>query len=559
MVDDDKRGGRNRPRGDARNSRNNGSGRVKRRSGELNDEESRLWSATLEGAARSCSVLLDALASIRPFRSSTVEVAGIDKYWRCGLGDKFFKYSQRERVGILIHECLHVVCNHNAREQAARQLNHRLANIAQDLEINQMIMEMPGVTLPSDALLPGRGGIRVPADKTMETYYTLLGGETGMRNTTELGQRGESKLNDRNNQQTQRSQSDSSQSGKQNQQSDGGQGSQDDNTDNTGNTANSANSERNASNGNTGNNGNSDSQGDNGDDNEGNGSGSRGGSPSHGLRRRPERGSCGNAASKRLEAEADDLGVNRASGAIRSKAKESVVERAKDPSSWGAGTAGRELGVKLVTLMTPPKVDWRAVFRKVITNAYSGLSYKRTEYSYRRINRRGNAFMKNVAFPGMVSYTPKALVAIDTSASMRPDELKSSLMELEGIIRQVGHGSKDAFRAFCVDTKMKNVQTVNRIEDIDLTGGGGTDMAPAFQYAGSLSRLERPDVFILVTDMGLDWNRVAKVWPHNIKVVILATSRQGFENTRSNNAWLFETAKVIDISDEDDYSYYQGR
>lgn len=520
------------------------------RDGELDEEEARIWSATLEGAARACSVLLDALASIRPFRSSTVEVAGIDKYWRCGLGDGFFAYNQRERVGILIHECLHVVCNHTAREQAAHQLDHRIANLAQDLEINQMILEMPGVTLPSDAILPGRNGINVPPDRTMETYYTLLGGPTGMRNTTELGQQGESRMRD-NQQQTTHT----------------GNGAQASNAGNAHNGphVNNADNASNAHNGPHANNVDNDCNAHNGPhannaDNDGNvhnaGNGAQG---YDGDGDDSGSGSCGNGAVQQLESEADDLGVNRASGAIRSRAKESVMSRAKDPSSWGMGSAGRDLGIKLVTLMTPPKVDWRAVFRKVITNAYSGLSYKRTEYSYKRINRRGNAFMKNVAFPGMVSYTPKALVAIDTSASMGRDELKSSLMELEGIIRQVGHGSKDAFRAFCVDTQMKDVQTVNSIDKIDLTGGGGTDMAPAFQYAGSLKRFERPDVFILVTDMGLDWRKVAKVWPQNMKIVILSTSHQGYDMTRQNEPWLFENAKVIDISDEDDYSYYQGR
>lgn len=517
------------------------------RDGGLSSDEARIWSATLEGAARACSVLLDALASIRPFRSDTVEVAGIDKYWRCGLGDGFFKYNQRERVGILIHECLHVVCNHTAREQAAHQLDHRIANIAQDLEINQMILEMPGVTLPSDAVLPGWNGLNVPPDRTMETYYALLGGPTGMRNTTELGQQGESRM--RNNQRTPVNNGPRDNNATTGSHVDNGTSAS------TGTSADSAHNDasahsgshadavNNAHNGSHANTGNSASTVHNGDSDD-NGRGS---------------GSCGNDAVRQLEAEADDLGVSRASGAIRSRAKESVMNRAKDPSSWGIGSAGRDLGIKLVTLMTPPKVDWRAVFRKVITNAYSGLSYKRTEYSYKRINRRGNAFMKNVAFPGMVSYTPKALVAIDTSASMGRDELKSSLMELEGIIRQVGHGSKDAFRAFCVDTQMKNVQTVNSIDKIDLTGGGGTDMAPAFRYAGSLKRFERPDVFILVTDMGLDWRKVAKAWPQNMKIVILSTSHQGYDMTKQNEPWLFENAKVIDISDEDDYSYYQGR
>lgn len=573
----------------------------------LTNEEMKIWASTLEGAARYANVLLDGLSIIRPFKSKSVEVAGIDQYWRVALGDKFFTYNKRERIGILIHECLHVVCNHHAREAAARQTDHELSNLAQDFEINQMIMSLPGVDLPPEAMFPNKHGYHLPTGRTMESYYTALGGSIGAKNQTAIGLMADSvnkekaeerrRLKDALRGKSQESQT-SSQNRKTDSKNDGSSpsGSKDESKSKAPGDRNENNDDLNSASSNKGDASQDSKQGYNGsrfsqgqksdgdEKNDGNGPGSsslqatgdgsdssdgNGGSSNsrfgrmksshNNYKSKPQAGMCGNAAEDRIEEEADSMDVDRVSGAMRSKAKEKIEARAKDPYSWGSGGQAKDFALKLASLMHQPKVDWRQVFRRVITNAYSGLSYKRTEYSYRRINRRGNAFMKNIAFPGMVSYTPRALMAIDTSASMHEDELRSSLMEAEGIIRQVGHGSKDSFQAFCVDTKMKNVQTVNKVEDIDLSGGGGTDMAPAFAYAGSLPKRLRPDVFILVTDCGLDWKKVAKVWPQQIKVVILCTSKDGYDRLQKDEAWIFNEAKVIDISDEDDYSYYQGR
>lgn len=515
------------------------------------------WNATLDGAARQVPVLVDGLAVMTPFKSRSVEVAGIDKDWRVALGDKFFEYDRRQRIAILIHECLHVVCHHHEREIAALHTDHELSNLAQDFEINQMIQTLPGMELPKEAMFPNKHGFHLPLGKTMESYYLKMDGPVGERNQTDIGRKAvevnrekredRQKLKDALRGNSELSESDRGNSGN-------GSGS---GGDKRSNIANQTDPTDNADGSND-----SDGAGDSSESNQ-TGSSTTNGDKSGRSRfdrmrdrhpEAPEPGMCGSGASDRIEAEADRMGIAKISGATISKANEKIASKAKDPNFWGSSSS-KDFAMQLSAVVDPPRVNWRQVFRRVITNAYSGLSYKRTEYSYRRINRRGNAFMKNIAFPGMVSYTPKALMAIDTSASMSEDELRYALMEVEGIVRQVGHGSKDAFQAFCVDTDMKKVQIVNRVEDIDITGGGGTDMSPAFVYAGSLPKRLRPDVFILVTDCGLDWNKVAKVWPQQIKVVILCTDHSGYEMVKAKQSWLLTEAKVIDISEKDDYSY----
>lgn len=52
----------------------------------------------------------------------------------------------------------------------------------------------------------------------------------------------------------------------------------------------------------------------------------------------------------------------------------------------------------------------------------------------------------------------------------------------------------------CVDTEMKKVQPVRRVENLDLRGGGGTDMSVFFNYVLHVPKGQRPDLTILCTD-----------------------------------------------------------
>jgi predicted metal-dependent peptidase len=78
----------------------------------------------------------------------------------------FLSLSKFERVGLLMHEMLHVVMRHNAR---GKDLDKRLANIAMDIAINQHI---PKEILPQGALLPEPFKLR-PLE-AFEFYYVSL-------------------------------------------------------------------------------------------------------------------------------------------------------------------------------------------------------------------------------------------------------------------------------------------------------------------------------------------------------------------------------------------------
>lgn len=93
----------------------------------------------------------------------------IELYWNPEYLKKHTK-DIKERVAILEHECKHLIFNHIARE-AGR--DHKLWNIATDLNINQTIDNLPDwVVTPKT--IEEQLGIKVPKGKASEYYYSLL-------------------------------------------------------------------------------------------------------------------------------------------------------------------------------------------------------------------------------------------------------------------------------------------------------------------------------------------------------------------------------------------------
>ena len=196
----------------------------------------------------------------------------------------------------------------------------------------------------------------------------------------------------------------------------------------------------------------------------------------------------------------------------------------------------------------PPELNWRSLLRTTASDLMSKQAYQKTEYSFKRVNRRGSAFMKDCAFPSMIGYAPLVMMAIDTSGSrVDGEQFIVDMQNASDILKAVGKLSKNSFSAFCVDTDVKKIQPVNRVEDLDFTGGGGTDMSVAFRYVRDLPRRKRPDVFVLATDGGFDWDKCAKVWPDNMKVIILITDAWYLQPGKIPE-WVYGEAKVIDCS-----------
>jgi predicted metal-dependent peptidase len=144
------------------------------------------------------------------------------------------------------------------------------------------------------------------------------------------------------------------------------------------------------------------------------------------------------------------------------------------------------------------KVDWRKELAAILRNAVAELRGL-VDYTYRRPCRRQAAFGQ-VIMPSMFTPNPNPAVVIDTSGSMSDTDLSACLAELKGILQAVG---LRGVRYYAVDAEVCSTKTVTSIRQVELKGGGGTEMGVGIGAA--LKATPRPDLIVVLTDGYTPW------------------------------------------------------
>ncbi|WP_088225532.1 VWA-like domain-containing protein [Desulfosporosinus sp. FKB] len=161
-----------------------------------------------------------------------------------------------------------------------------------------------------------------------------------------------------------------------------------------------------------------------------------------------------------------------------------------------------------------PKVDWRKQLAAAIRFAAADTTGA-TDYSYCRPSRRhGQIGQGNVIFPSLRCPLPSVAVVADTSGSMSEKMLSQALAEIFGILRFLAH--KEKIYVLAVDQTVEFCRRVFRPEQIQLTGGGGTDMRVGLEAAARLKPL--PQLGIVITDGQTPWPDRP---PQRMKVIVL--------------------------------------
>ena len=104
--------------------------------------------------------------------------------------------------------------------------------------------------------------------------------------------------------------------------------------------------------------------------------------------------------------------------------------------------------------------------------------------------------------PSLRRTPPRVCVVIDTSGSVSDAELGSALLEVAAISRVVG-GRRDLVSVISCDAAAGIAAPLCRAENIELVGGGGTDLRSGFAQA--LRSRPRPDVVVVLTDGQTPW------------------------------------------------------
>lgn len=155
-----------------------------------------------------------------------------------------------------------------------------------------------------------------------------------------------------------------------------------------------------------------------------------------------------------------------------------------------AGKLSQSL-MRLVDNLLAPQLPWRALLARYMMNA------ARDDYSFQRTSRRdtGAALM-----PRLYSRSVNVVVALDTSGSVKDEELREFLSEVDALKGQVRaevvlHACDDKL---CANGPWRFAQWEPVTLPEGVSGKGGTDFRPVFEWL-ERERLN-PDLLIYFTD-----------------------------------------------------------
>ena len=158
-----------------------------------------------------------------------------------------------------------------------------------------------------------------------------------------------------------------------------------------------------------------------------------------------------------------------------------------------------------------PAVDWRRVLAAELRRAVADTAGA-ADFSYRRPSRRASV-AGPVVLPALRRPVPEVAVVCDTSGSMTEELLAAALAEVEGLLRSLGLVRQ--IRVLACDTAVGAARRVTSARQVELVGGGGTDMGAGIDAASALR--PRPAVTVVLTDGFTPWPARP---PRGIRVVV---------------------------------------
>jgi len=156
-----------------------------------------------------------------------------------------------------------------------------------------------------------------------------------------------------------------------------------------------------------------------------------------------------------------------------------------------------------------PKVDYLAIIRQTVRTVLRESTIGRYDRTYRRPHRR-QACYGNFIMPSFYQPRPRPGFLIDTSSSMQHEQLSRAVAELAGLTRQLGYGSEVVVA--CCDAAVHHVRTLFNAAQLQMYGGGGTDISAGIRYFtdGSSGPV---DLLVIVTDCETPWPEEMPAFP----------------------------------------------
>lgn len=220
---------------------------------------------------------------------------------------------------------------------------------------------------------------------------------------------------------------------------------------------------------------------------------------------------------------------------IKRKVAEDVIEhsaRGSVPGQWERWAEG----------IVNPKIPWTRELSAQVRVACAWVAGK-TDYTYKKMSRRASIFPR-IIMPAMRSPTPSIAVVVDTSGSMggtAGPRLRKAMGELKGILRAVG--VNNGVPVIACDAAVHADKSVFSVSQVQLGGGGGTDMGVGLDHAAKLK--PRPEIVIVMTDMYTPWPQESPPY----RTIVVDVAGDGGREDWAVPGWV---TKVISVDDGDE-------
>ena len=139
-------------------------------------------------------------------------------------------------------------------------------------------------------------------------------------------------------------------------------------------------------------------------------------------------------------------------------------------------------------------------------------------FTYQKPNRRqprGGALL-----PAHVKPIPKVIVAVDSSGSMGEKDIALAMGIISNALRSIP--DPRGVRVLVGDTQVQSAKSVFRAEQVEVSGGGGTDMEELIRAA--CEEKPKPKAIILVTDGECHYGKE----PIGVRVVVCLTRKSRY-------------------------------
>lgn len=230
-------------------------------------------------------------------------------------------------------------------------------------------------------------------------------------------------------------------------------------------------------------------------------------------------GKCGSCAGNPNEQEEGEP----KEGEGLSKAERELIKRqvAKDIEAHVKQAGNVPAGLqRWANGLLHPQVKWTKELAALVRRAVIEIMGKQ-DRTFKKPSRISGGLDGKVLLPGWKGYAPNVGLVFDTSGSMGETDLAKALAECKGVLNALGGNASVNY--ISVDCQASKMRKANRVNQVKLEGGGGTDMG--IGIAACQEAKPRIDICVVLTDGYTPWPRQTP--PFKIIVVLTQKGAEG--------------------------------